>query len=152
MRLALLLIASLPLLGTVAGHAPRGGYYGGYDDGYDGDGVVPKSEYRRYRKLAQAIVLRESGEYKVRHLRRILRLRWLSTCGRRPPTPQGVSKCWHDHRKQTITCNAHVSVNRFLGLSRIVRKNCWYNNGWRPTWGAMADHYAVRLGRLLGVR
>uniref|UniRef100_A0A6G5A2J6 Putative conserved secreted protein n=1 Tax=Rhipicephalus microplus TaxID=6941 RepID=A0A6G5A2J6_RHIMP len=139
MRVVLLLIASLVLLGKVAESGFPGGYDNRYDDGYGHTGtLVPRGEYRRFRKLAEELVLRESDEYRVRHLRRILNLRWLnkwtlnirfemfhSTCERRPPTPFGLSKCWHNHQRPIITCTYVVTVNRYLGLRSIVRKNCW---------------------------
>ncbi|KAH7972991.1 hypothetical protein HPB52_020056 [Rhipicephalus sanguineus] len=138
MRLALLLIASLALLGTVAGRRYWGGDDYGCGSGGCGGALVPRSEIRRYRKLAEALVLRDSGEYKVRHLRRIVRAKWLSkwkldmrfemyqsTCEKRPQSPSEIAKCWHNHRKPIIICNSKVMVNRFLELGKVLKMNCW---------------------------
>ncbi|KAL3205203.1 hypothetical protein MRX96_011107 [Rhipicephalus microplus] len=139
MRHALLLIASLALLGTVAGHHRLGHDDDEYVYDYNKEMAVPRHEFVRYRWLAWNLLNRESAHGKtVFHLARIMTVKWMSdsavhirfsmyqsTCARQPRKPIDFAKCWHNRKKPLRICEMRVGVDKILTPRRLLEKKCW---------------------------
>ncbi|XP_050036479.1 uncharacterized protein [Dermacentor andersoni] len=153
MRLALLLAASLALVGTVAGRGrPR---KDGQVDGCAGAShnrrplMVPRSEFRKYLGLAFELATRISMlSRKIYHFRRIEQIRWQtksrlimkirnlsSSCKNVPWYPYHVAQCKPDYRKGAATCWATMDLlPRSLKVKRIYRPTCREFNRSTPRW------------------
>ncbi|XP_065291348.1 uncharacterized protein [Dermacentor albipictus] len=143
MRLALLLAASLALVGTVAGGGrPR---KDGKVDGCVGSSldrrppIVPKSEFRKYLGLAFELATRISMlKKKIYHFRRIEQIRWqtksklimkirtfCSSCKKVPWYPYHVAQCKPDYSKGPSTCWATMTLlPRSLKIRTIYTPTC----------------------------
>ncbi|XP_075554236.1 uncharacterized protein LOC142587255 [Dermacentor variabilis] len=157
MRLALLLAASLALVGTVAGGSrPR---KDGQVDGCVGAShkrrplMVPKSEFRKYLGLAFELATRISMlKKKMYHFWRIEQIGWqtksklimkirnlFSSCKKVPWYPYRVAQCRPDYRKGTATCWATVDLlPRSLKIKRMYRPTCREFNRNTPRWPGMS--------------
>ncbi|XP_049526305.1 uncharacterized protein LOC125946648 [Dermacentor silvarum] len=150
MRLALLLVASLALVGTVAGLRK--------DGRVDGCGrvfpnrrplTVPKSQFNKYLGLAFEFATRMSMlRRKMYHLLRIEHIKWqsksklimkitnvFSSCRKVPWFPYYFAQCKPNYRKGTATCWATIDLlPRSLNIKRIYGPTCREYTKKTPKW------------------